>query len=84
MTGWTGLPEVTADGTHWTLTVAAEVLGVEERDLRDLIRITGIQPTGTMKTADFRRSGRNPRTYSGTQLVRLYDGVRRLTETLSS
>ena len=81
--GWGGVAEVPVDGKNWPLEFAAKTLGIPERDLRDLVRITGLQPTGTMPMAGFRRSGRNPRVYDATALVRLYDVARRLTVELS-
>jgi hypothetical protein len=81
--GWEGVAEVPVDGRNWPLGFAARTLGVPERDLRDLVRITGLQPAGTMPMAGFRRSGRNPRVYDATALVRLYDAVQKLSAELS-
>lgn len=82
--GWRGLPQAPLDGKHWPLDVAAEVLGIPERDLRDLVRITGLEPTGTLAMAGYRRPGRQPRAYDGDKLVALYDAVRRITEALAA
>lgn len=82
--GWRGLPEVPADGTVWPLSVAADVLGMPESDLRDLVRIAGLKPAGTIKMAEFRRSGRHPRAYDAARLVALYDGIRKLAAELDS
>lgn len=76
--GWTGLPEVKIDGNSWPLTFAAELLDFPEKDLRELIRITGLKPIGTIKTSDFARQGRNPRAYNASELVRLVNGIREL------
>jgi hypothetical protein len=76
--GWEGVAEVPADGRNWPLEFAARTLGIPERDLRDLVRITGLQPTGTMPMAQYRRSGRNPRVYDAAKLVRLYQLTREL------
>lgn len=76
--GWTGLPEVPVDGKSWPLTFAAELLEFPEKDLRELIRITGLKPVGTIKTSDFARQGRNPRAYDANQLLKLVNGIREL------
>lgn len=78
VTGWEGLPPVEPDGSSWPLDLAAKVLDMPERDLRDLVRICGLPPTGTVKVADFRRSGRNPRAYDGAKLVKICEAVRKL------
>jgi hypothetical protein len=81
--GWKGISEVPADGRNWPLDFAARTLGLPEKDLRDLVRIMDVQPSGTMPMAEFRRSGRNPRVYDAAALVRLYDWVQKLTGELS-
>jgi hypothetical protein len=80
--GWEGVKEVSPDGRNWPLGFAARMLGIPERDLRDLVRIVGLQPSGTMPMAAFSRSGRNPRVYDGATLVRLHDAVQRLSAEL--
>lgn len=82
--GWGGVKEVPVDGRNWPLDFAARTLGVPERDLRDLVRITGLEPSGTMPMAEFRRSGRNPRVYDAAALVRLYDWVQKLSAELGT
>lgn len=79
MTGWEGLPEVPIDGTKWPLDFAAKILEIDEKDLRALVRIAGLEPAGTIKTAGYRRQGRNPRAYPATSLVKLVNGIRELT-----
>ena len=76
--GWSGLPEVPADGQNWPLDFAARLIGIPERDLRDLVRIAGLAPAGTMKTAAYARSGRNPRVYDGAKLIRLCRAIAEL------
>jgi hypothetical protein len=83
MGGWKGVKKVPIDGKNWPLDFAAKTLGCSERDLRDLVRIVDLQPTGTMPMAEFRRSGRNPRVYDAAKLVRLYHAVGELVEELS-
>lgn len=80
--GWQGLPEVSADGQDWPLDFAAKLLGMPERDLRDLVRIMGLPPTGTIKTAQFRRSGRNPRAYDASKLIKISEAMRKVAEEL--
>ena len=83
MNGWKGVAEVPVDGRNWPLGFAARTLNIPERDLRDLVRITGLEPTGTMPMAQYRRSGRNPRVYDAAKLVRLYQLVGELSAELS-
>jgi hypothetical protein len=73
--GWGHAPEVPVDGTNWPLPFAAKTLDIPERDLRDLIRVVGLEPAGTMKMASYRRSGRNPRVYEASKLIKLVSGV---------
>jgi hypothetical protein len=73
--GWNGMKKVPVDGKNWPLEFAAKTLGVSERDLRDLVRIVGLEPSGTMPMAEFRRSGRNPRVYDAAKLVKLHHAV---------
>lgn len=80
--GWEGKPPVPVDGLNWPLDFAAKTLGVPERDLRDLVRIVGLEPTGTMKMAAFHRQGRNPRVYDSVKLIRLYDSIREISRDL--
>lgn len=84
MSGWEGLPEVPVDGTSWPLSFAAKMLDIDEKDLRTLVRIAGMKPVGTIKTADFRRQGRNPRAYSASTLVALVQTVREAGVNLST
>jgi hypothetical protein len=81
--GWAGAPEVPVDGKNWPLEFAAKTLSIPERDLRDLVRIMGLQPSGTMPMAQYRRSGRNPRVYDAAKLVRLYQLTRDLSAELT-
>lgn len=80
--GWKSVLPVALDGNNWPVDFAAKMLGCSEKDLRDLIRITGLQPAGTMKMASYRRSGRNPRAYDASALVRLWQGIQDLSENL--
>jgi hypothetical protein len=73
--GWKGLPEVPLNGEHWPVEFAADALGIAPKDLRDLIRIAGVQPSGTAKIASFSRSGRHPRAYPADVLIKLYEAI---------
>ena len=75
---WERLPFVDIDGKNWPVPFAAEMLGIPETDLRDLIRIIGIEPSGVIRMSDFRRSGRQPRAYPASSLIRVTEAVRSL------
>jgi hypothetical protein len=83
LTGWEGLPRVELDGDNWPLDVAATILDMTERDLRDLVRLSGLKPVGTMTMAQFRRSGRTPRVYDGSRLALLCDEMRQIREKMA-
>ena len=80
--GWAGKPPVPIDGDNWPLDFAAKTLGISEKDLRDLVRILGLEPAGTMTWANFKRSGRNPRVYNASKLIKIYTAVQQLTQDL--
>jgi hypothetical protein len=85
--GWGSLPFVPADGQHWPLKTAAELLDIPEQDLRDLVRIIeNIKgesiASGVIKANSFARSGRQPKAYPGSKLVDLCEGLRRIAESL--
>lgn len=82
--GWKGKAPVNLDGNNWPLDFAAKILGASEKDLRDLVRILGIDPVGTMKMSSYRRSGRNPRAYDASLLVRVWQGIQDLREDLKN
>jgi hypothetical protein len=82
--GWGHAPDVPVDGTNWPLSFAAEHLSIPERDLRDLIRIVGLPPAGTMRMASYRRSGRNPRVYEASKLIKLVLAVQGLATDLGT
>ena len=75
---WGTLPFVDIDGKNWPVPFAAEMLGMPEQDLRDLIRIVGIEPSGVVRMSDFRRSGRQPRAYPASSLICVTEAVRSL------
>ena len=78
--GWEGLPFTELDGRNWPVSFAAGVLEMPEQDLRDLIRIAGLKPSGVLRISDFRRSGRQPKAYPATGLIRLAEVARSLRE----
>lgn len=80
--GWKGKPPVPVDGDNWPLDFAAATLGISEKDLRDMVRIVDLPPAGTMKMASYRRSGRNPRVYNASKLVKIYSAVQELAQSL--
>lgn len=82
--GWQGKPEVALDGDNWPVDFAAKMLGCSEKDLRDLIRVTGLPPTGTLKMTSYRRSGRNPRAYDASKLIKLWHGIQDLARDINS
>ena len=82
--GWKGLPFVELDGKDWPVSFAAGLLELTEQDLRDLIRISGLQASGVLRMADFRRSGRQPKAYPATGLIRLAEVARSLREEFSA
>ena len=80
MTGWRHLPPADFSGQSWTLDFAAKVLDIPERDLRDIVRITALQPCGVMNMRTFSTSGRTPRAYAATELIRITEAVLMLRE----
>lgn len=80
--GWTGLPPVRLDGDNWTIQFAAKMLDMTEQDVRDIIRITGLEPSGTMRMASYARQGRQPRAYPAEKLVKIAEALRTLREQL--
>jgi hypothetical protein len=82
--GWKREKEVPIDGTNWPLGFAADQLDLSERDLRDLIRIIGLKPTGTMKMTTYSRSGRNPRVYNAGALIKINETVKSLARMLGT
>jgi hypothetical protein len=78
--GWEGVAQVAVTGDDWPLDVAAVLLGMDERDVRDLVRICGLKPSGTMKMAGYARQGRHPRAYPRVPLIAISEAVRALRE----
>jgi hypothetical protein len=78
------LPAVELDGRNWPLDVAASLLSVPERDLRDLIRILGLEPEGRANMRSYRAQGRTSRVYSARHLILIAEGIISLRESLQS
>lgn len=82
--GWKGKLPVPVDGNTWPLDFAAKMLGVSEKDLRDLVRILRIEPEGTMKMASYRRSGRHPRVYKASVLMEVWETISSLADDIEN
>lgn len=80
--GWEGAPKVPVDGMCWPLDFAAKQLGMPLKDLREAVRILGLQPSGTINTRGYRSQGRIPRAYEARRLIELQEGLRALSERL--
>lgn len=75
--GWSnaGLPAVGDDGTLWTVTDGARLLGPPElsvAQVRTLIRLAGVAPVGIRRTPG---SGRGARVYRADDLIRVYEAL---------
>lgn len=81
--GWASLPFVDIDGKNWPLDFAAKMLDIPLKDLQDLVRISGLQPAGVIRMAEFRRKGRQPRAYSAEKLIMLTEEIRELRDRIS-
>jgi hypothetical protein len=71
--GWAHLPELPLDGLHWPLAFAADLLDIDVKKLRKLVKDAGLEPSGTANMASFRRSGRQPRVYPAQDLIALHE-----------
>jgi hypothetical protein len=81
--GWAGIECLEPDGANWTLDFAAKMLDTPERDLKDLIRITGLKPSGVLNMRGS-GSGRIPRAYPAEKLIRIIDAIEDLCEFLET
>lgn len=73
--GWQGIGFVNNDGMNWPLSVAAKLLEIDEKDLRDMVRISGLQPAGEIRMSSYSRQGRQPRAYPATKLIKLAEVI---------
>jgi hypothetical protein len=60
---------------NWPLPLAAKVLCVPERDLRDLVRMLGLKPSGTANMRDFSTQGRTSRVYPAEHLILICESI---------
>lgn len=72
---WAHLRELPLDGMHWPIPFAAGLLGIDEKDLRKMVKLAGLEPSGTANMAGYRRSGRQPRVYAAEDLIALHEQV---------
>lgn len=80
--GWSsaGLPTVGDDETLWTVADAANLLGppqLTQVQVRQLIRMLDIKPTGKRRVTPFGRGGRHARVYPANALIQAYDALSR-------
>ena len=73
--GWEGLPFVSLDGQNWPVSFAAKLLDIPERELLRRIKREGIEPAGVIRMSGFRRSGRQPRAYPASELMRIAEDI---------
>lgn len=75
------LPTVSpSSGEYWPLGTAAIALGVEEKDLKDLIRLSGIRPAAKMQMRSYDTSGRASAAYDAKQLIAANELLEQLRE----
>jgi len=87
--GWSSanLRIVGDDPTLWTTGDAARLLGPPELSpvqVRELIRVTGLQPVGKRRVTARGQSGRHARVYWASDLIRAYDALYRVVETTTA
>lgn len=73
---WSSLPILPPDGENWPLSVAAQVLDISEKDLRRQVNREKLEPSGVIRIAGFRRSGRHPMAYPAEALMAIADTLR--------
>lgn len=78
--GWTGVPLVELDGTNWTLAFAAKHLEIPEGLLREVVKYTGLSPSGTMNLREYRSQGRAARAYPAKTLIDIAEALMSLKE----
>ena len=64
--------------------MAARLLDIPERDLRDLIRITGLQPDGRLNMRTYSVQGSTSRVYPASKLILIADHIAGLRELLGT
>lgn len=78
--GWssTGLKTLGDSPDHWTPAEAAAILGPPHLDaaqVRQLIRLAGLEPAGKRRVTAHGRAGRHARVYPAADLIRAYEAV---------
>ena len=81
--GWAGIGFVELDGANWTLDFASKMLEIPEKDLRDLVRITGLTPAGVLNMRGYKSQGRAPRAYSASKLIMLTETLMAIQEKIN-
>jgi hypothetical protein len=82
--GWSGKKNfVDLDGENWPLAQAAQLLEIPEKDLRDLVRIAGLEPSGVIRMSSYSRQGRQPRAYPADKLIMIGEFITDLKASLS-
>jgi hypothetical protein len=81
--GWAGIGFVELDGANWTVPFASKMLDFPEKDLRDLIRITGLPPAGVLNMRDYKSQGRAPRAYPAEKLIMITETAAALREKMN-
>lgn len=81
--GWAGIGFVELDGASWTIPFASKMLDLPEKDLRDLVRITGLPPAGVLNMREYRSQGRAPRAYPAGQLIMITEVIATLRERMN-
>lgn len=84
--GWSSadLPTLGDDPRYWTAMDAARLLGPPEltvSQVRQLLKLTGIQPAGKRRVTRHGTSGRHARVYPALALIRAFDALYGVTET---
>lgn len=82
--GWssTGLRTVGDDETLWTVADAANLLGppqLSQAQVRQLIRMLSLQPSGKRRVTPLGHPGRHARVYEAEALIKAYDALSRAT-----
>lgn len=78
--GWlaSSLPVVGDDPALWTAADAARLLGpptLTTDQVRQLIRMVGLEPVGKRRTGNPRIGGRHARVYAAESLIRAYEAL---------
>lgn len=80
--GWAGIEKVELDGRNWTIPFAGKYLDIPEELLRQVVKYTELQPSGTLNMRSFRSQGRTPRAYPAGKLIMISEALATLKENL--